>query len=202
MARPRQQAESAYRRRLRRYLETHPGASTQAARGHKPRPGAKPGAEYRARIRKARKRYPGISQRAAAGRGTQDEKTAMRLIRLIPRLRPDASIMFTGVDRTPDGLWRTARFDILTDQVTDGELTFKVGPSGHSLLPAVAQTIALSGWATLGAKYMTELVRNGIPAIDGIPVVNHRGDVFADGSKVGRGPKDWRRLRAEGPWVR
>lgn len=66
---PRPRSESAYQRRIRRYLEAHPGATRQQARGHKVPRKRKLGAEYRRRVERAKERYPGIWPEAARGRG-------------------------------------------------------------------------------------------------------------------------------------
>lgn len=63
--RKRARAESAYERRIRRYLEAHPGASRQEARGHKQPAGE---SEYRRRIRRYEERNPGASRAEAGGR--------------------------------------------------------------------------------------------------------------------------------------
>src|SRR6516164_9360132 len=58
---PRPRRESAYERRIRRYLAAHPGATRQEARGHRP-------GEYAERVRRAEARRPGISRAEAGGK--------------------------------------------------------------------------------------------------------------------------------------
>ena len=65
MARTRRKAlQSAYERRISRYLDAHPGATRQEARGHKPPKGK---SEYQERVRRYRRRHPGASREEAAG---------------------------------------------------------------------------------------------------------------------------------------
>ena len=56
--------ESAYERRIRRYLAAHPGATRQEARGHKPPAGER---EYQARVRRYRERNPAATRAEAGG---------------------------------------------------------------------------------------------------------------------------------------
>lgn len=143
------------------------------------------GSYYEQRIKRAQKEYPGISRAAARGHGTDAEKEAMRLNRLVPKLNPDTMIAFTGTDRQPDGTWVVGVFDVLTDD--RGDLQFRIGPSAHYMLPTIARTISDTGWANLGAKYLSMMADNGIRLRDSSPVSNPRGAVFADGDHVGDG---------------
>lgn len=61
----RRQAETAYERRIRRYLEQHPGATRQEARGHKPPAGRR---EYEQRVERALRSRPGITRAQAGGK--------------------------------------------------------------------------------------------------------------------------------------
>lgn len=147
------------------------------------------GSSYEQRIERARKKYPGISKGAARGHGTASEKAAMRLIDLIPKLPPDTEFSFFG-DRgnRRDGTWETAVFDVLKREYTIEEptITFRVGPSGHYLLPNVANALRDAGWAALGAKYMSEMVRNKRRIREGVYVAEPGGPVYKDGVEDGR----------------
>lgn len=136
---------------------------------------------YQERLTRAKKSRKGISKAAARGHGTADERAALRFIRMIPRLNPDAMIAFTGTQRQKDGTWLVARFDVLTD---NGDFIFEVGPTGHNLLAAIADTISKTGWANLGAQYLSLMADHGIKLRDSSPVSNPRGAVFADGDRV------------------
>ncbi len=148
----RRRPESNYERRIRLYLEAHPGATRQEARGHKPPRGK---SEYQERIRRARRAAPGASRRELAGHGSEDERQARALLRSIRKLPPDALVVFTGVDRRADGTWTTARFDVLVPDGTDQ--TWLIGPDGHRLLPAIADAISAAGLGVLGADYMEKM---------------------------------------------
>ena len=153
MARPRKTAaggESAYERRIRRYLEAHPGASRQEARGHKPPPGK---SEYRQRVERAQARVPGISRRAAAGHATRDERTALRLLRRIPKLHRDTIVSFLGLDRQADGTWLRASFDLLNGGIE----SFVFGGEGLRYLGRIADALAASGVMVLGAQYLQQM---------------------------------------------
>lgn len=109
----------------------------------------------------------------------------MALISLIPELPPDTMFSFIGRDRQRDGTWNVARFDVLaTVNGENYDVHFEVGPDAHYLLPNVANALAKSGWATLGAKYLSMMADNGIRVRESSPVSNPRGPVFADGVKV------------------
>lgn len=150
MARPRRQ-ESAYQRRIRLYLERHPGATRQQARGKQP------GFEYQQRIERAQQRSPGISRRQAAGHGTRDERQLQALLRAIRkagRNEPDTIVSFLGLDRQPDGTWNRAGFDLL-----DGEmLSFDFGGDALARLPEVADAVSAAGLMLLGAKYLQMMI--------------------------------------------
>lgn len=144
---------------------------------------------YQQRLERARRKYPGISNAAARGHGTPAEKSAMRLIRLIPNLPPDTEFSFYGdAGGRKDATWETAVFDVLKREYTIEEptITFRVGPSGHYLLPNVANALRDAGWAALGAKYMSEMVRNKRRIRDGVVVSDPSGPVFKDGVEDGR----------------
>lgn len=161
---------------------------------------------YRLRVDRARKRYgKNLSLRAARGHGNADEKEAMRLIRLIPKLDPETMFTFTGLaDRPGDGTWQRARFDVLEPAGrktrTVQETTFIVGPPGHYLLPNVARTLKASGWAALGAQYLSKMADNNIPVGSGAVVGVKRGEMYVEGEYAGdfdeRNPiKTWKRRR-------
>ena len=143
---------------------------------------------YEQRIARAQRAYPGISRSAARGHAPAAESEALRLIRLIPKLESDTNFTFVGIDRQPDGTWLTARFDVIESRGERNieELTFLVGPAGHRQLPNVANALRDSGWAALGAKYLTEWVQNQIPVRSGSKVESTRGSVFVDGLDKGR----------------
>lgn len=110
MAGRRRRPESAYERRIRRYLEAHPGATRQEARGHRPPQGS---SEYRERVLRARRAHPGISRRAAGGHGSADERELARLLRLIRSQPRDVQVAFTSLGRRKDGTYERGRFDVL-----------------------------------------------------------------------------------------
>lgn len=92
MARARKRSESPYERRIRRYLEQHPGATRQEARGHRPAEGRR---EYESRVERALERRPGISRAQAGGkRSLADFKR---------ELRPGALVEVTDYDRDSRG---------------------------------------------------------------------------------------------------
>jgi hypothetical protein len=149
MARARK--ESAYQRRIRLYLERHPGATRQEARGHKPPKGK---SEYQRRIERAQKRSPGITRRQAAGHGTPDEKRATALLRAIRKAHKETVVSFLGLDRQADGTWRRAGFDLM-----NGDLeSFEFGGDALRRLPEIADVLAASGLMVLGAKYLQQMV--------------------------------------------
>ena len=93
---------SPYERRLQRYLETHPGASRQEARGHK----VKKGSEYSLRVKRAKKRYPGIWNQAAAGRGGFlrflnyiHEGDGVQMTGLVGNVEVDSRRRFNGIEK-------------------------------------------------------------------------------------------------------
>lgn len=144
---------------------------------------------YQERLARARRSRPGISRAAARGHGTSAERQALALIRLIPNLPPDTEFSFFGDHGgRKDGTWKTAVFDVLKREYTVEEptITFRVGPSGHYLLPNVANALRDAGWAALGAKYMSEMVRNRRRIRDGVVVSDPSGPVFKDGVEDGR----------------
>jgi hypothetical protein len=61
---PRKRKESAYERRIRRYLAAHPGATRQEARGHRLEPGER---EYRLRQERYYERHPAEASTSKAG---------------------------------------------------------------------------------------------------------------------------------------
>ena len=69
--------ESAYERRIRRYLAAHPGATRQDARGHKQAAGSGRGAEYQGRV----KRAEAAGKRGPAARGQRGRAAFLAYIR-------------------------------------------------------------------------------------------------------------------------
>lgn len=102
MARQRRKPESAYERRIRRYLEAHPGATRQEARGHRLPKGVR--SEYAKRVAGTQ---PGSeARRAASGhRGYRDLLRGLR----------DGDIV--GIDpgsrRDERGRWIVVRVTVL-----------------------------------------------------------------------------------------
>lgn len=84
--------ESAYERRIRVYLEKHPGATRQEARGHKPPAGKR---EYQARVERALERRPGITRAQAGGKRS--------LADFRRELKPGALVEVTDYDRDATG---------------------------------------------------------------------------------------------------
>lgn len=111
---------------------------------------------YQERLARARKARPGISTTAARGHARAGEREALRLLKAVRRLPPDAQIAFTGLDRQRDGTWRQARFDIIAPGGYDA--TFIIDEPGLYLLPQIADSIAATGITVLGAQYLSQMV--------------------------------------------
>lgn len=188
MPRPRKPAESAYERRIRRYLELHPGATRQEARGHRKAAGK---SEYQTRIERAQAKRPGISRAAAAGHGSRDERQVAALLRELGRTHKDTIVSFLGLDRQADGTWRRAGFDLL-----DGELlSFEFGGEALRRLPEVADAITAAGLTLLGAKYLQQMVDW---AVDNLAkfLARRRGRWFKSWARNGRSVTVAERRRA------
>jgi hypothetical protein len=84
--------ESAYERRIRRYLEQHPGATRQEARGHRPAKGRR---EYESRVERALARRPGITRQQAGGKQS--------LADFRRQIRPGDLVEVTDYDRDSQG---------------------------------------------------------------------------------------------------
>ena len=112
---------------------------------------------YQERLARARKAHPRISTSAARGHATPAEREVNRLLRTIRRLPPDAQVAFTGIDRQKDGTWRVGRFDILTD---DGDEFFEIDADVlEKRIKEIADALAATGIAVIGAKYMATMAR-------------------------------------------
>src|SRR5579875_1873411 len=119
MARPRKpQAETPYQRRIRRYLELHPGATRQEARGHKPPPGT---TEAAARRERYLARRPGASRAEASGHG---ELLIARFLAAQARLQRRGHEFnvaledhVKNIERLPDGRWQRFRKVIVPDDL-------------------------------------------------------------------------------------
>ncbi len=102
MARPRKQ-ESTYERRIRRYLETHPGATRQQARGHRLPAGVR--SEYQRRVAGTAAGSP--ERQIAAGK--RRVLLAGQKTRLLSYIQPGDVVMLgkhiSQYKRNRDGLW-------------------------------------------------------------------------------------------------
>lgn len=119
MARPRKPAgETPYQRRIRRYQETHPGASRQEARGHRLRPGER--SEYARRVKGTK---PGSRERReAAGKPTYGGEV-QRFLRDLT----DGAIVNVDADQARDS-FDGRSFGVMTKWIIDG----KPGSQGES----------------------------------------------------------------------
>lgn len=153
MARRRRAPESAYERRIRRYLEAHPGATRQEARGHRPPKGR---SEYRERIARAERKRPGISRSAAAGHPSAEERRAARFFDRLRGEGPDTLVMFVGLDRQADGTWRRAGIDVFP---ADGD-AYSIELSARNLprLRELQAVLSSIGVAPIGAKYLQRML--------------------------------------------
>lgn len=151
MARPRRpKPESSYEKRIRRYLEQHPGATRQQARGHRPPKGR---SEYAVRVERYLARNPRATRAEAAG-----HRSGADLERALRSADPQTRVAFNGLDRQPDGSWRRASFVLFAPDEPERE--FIVGPSRAQLrrLPRIAAIIDDRGLQTLGADYLQKMV--------------------------------------------
>lgn len=130
MARTRRAAvESAYERRIRRYLEAHPGATRQEARGHKPPKGR---SEYAERIRRYKRRHPGASTQEAAGRRPEVARERRiqeaAITEFLDYLEPNDIIMLADhistILRLPDGRWAPHEKNVIPADETRDFRTF------------------------------------------------------------------------------
>lgn len=112
---------------------------------------------YAERVARARKQHPGISKAAARGHGSPAEKEVNRMLRKIRKLPPDAQMAFTGIDRQKDGTWLLGRFDVLTD---DGDEMFEIDADVlEKRIKEIADALAATGIAVIGAKYMAQMAK-------------------------------------------
>ena|SRR5215831_7239730 len=113
MARPRRRpVETPYQRRIRRYLESHPGATRQQARGHRLPEGVR--SEYARRTAG----LEGEARRAAGGhRGYKDLLKALRAGDLVA-IDPSST-------RAPDGRWTTVRITVLDEKGRERMFTLR-----------------------------------------------------------------------------
>lgn len=106
MARARNANETPYQRRIRRYLEAHPGATRQEARGHRLRPGER--SEYARRVKSARSKE---ARREASGHAGQ--------VRAFLRDLRDGTIVNVDVDEATKG-FDGKTFSVITKWTIDG----------------------------------------------------------------------------------
>lgn len=142
MARPRRKPESAYERRIRRYLELHPGATRQEARGHKLAKGVR--SEYAKRVQGT---APGSEERrrASGHRGYQDLKRALR--------SGDIVSIDPGSTRDRRGRWTDVRITVLD---ADGrERTYRLGKVDEKRVRALVDRMEVVG-ARSSPRYPVE----------------------------------------------
>lgn len=124
MPRPRktQPVETAYQRRIRRYLEQHPGATRQQARGKK-------SGEFSERVERYRKRHPGASKQEAAGKTGQ----AAMLRYLRPGTLVICDLRTVKVEEKGGRRrWRSIPKLLIPEDVNRPEREFVLrGPGGH-----------------------------------------------------------------------
>lgn len=112
---------------------------------------------YQERIARAKRAHPGISKGAARGHPSAQERKVNRLLRTIRKLPPDSQVAFTGIDRQPDGTWKTGRFDVLSD---DGDSHFEIDADVlQKRITEIADEIADTGIAVIGARYMATMAK-------------------------------------------
>lgn len=114
MARARNRPESAYERRIRRYLEQHPGATRQEARGHKQPLGRR---EYERRVETALRRRPGITRAQAGGKQS--------LADFKRQIGPGDLVEVTDYDRDSSG--QVTRLGLLVTDAFGNEREYVIG---------------------------------------------------------------------------
>lgn len=133
----RTQLESAYERRIRRYLQAHPGATRQEARGHKPPKGK---SEYRQRIERYKRRHPGASTKEASGKAPAEHEVRVLRGRLltdfIDYLQPGDGVQLADhisvIRRQDDGRWEPFRKLVIPSDETR--------PAREFLIPAMTDS--------------------------------------------------------------